>query len=66
MWFASLIGRIAVTPPGGYKYMDHCDHVYVQYFVFHFFLQGFLQLLLFTDLVALRSPKGPENHSLAV
>lgn len=66
VWFASHIRRIAVTPAGGYKYVDHSDHVYVQYFVFLFFLQGFLQLLLFTDLVALRSPKGPENHSLAV
>lgn len=57
MWFASHIVRIAVIPPGGYKSVDHCDHVYVQCSVFRFFLQDFLQLLLFTDLVALRSPK---------
>lgn len=65
VWFPSQKGRIAVIQPGGYKYMDHCDRVYVQYFVFHF-LWSFLQLLLFTDSVVLRSPEGPQNRSLTV
>jgi len=43
--------------------VDCCDQVYVQYVVF---LWGFLQLLLFTDLMVLKSPEGPQNHSLAL
>lgn len=65
MWFPSQIGRIAVIQPGGYEYLDRCDQVYVQYFVFRS-LQGFLQLLLFTDSVVLRSPEGPQNCNLTV
>lgn len=65
LWFPSHLGRIAVVQPGGYKYMDPHDQGYEQYSVFHF-LQGFPQLLLFTDLMVLRSPKGPQNHSLTV
>lgn len=45
--------------------MDRCDQVYVQYFVFQV-LRDFLQLVLFTDSVVLRSPEGPQNCSLTV
>ena len=63
VWSPSHAGRIAVIQPGGYKYMDRCDQVYVQYFVFHV-LRDFLLLVLFTDSVVLRSPEGPQNCSL--